>query len=192
MIKRDNRKYSICIVAGSEKDTHYKHLGKKDPAKCDSGQAKALKEAQRLANETGSKVTVLTSVYNVYPDNMGCIDGYSREEGCPGSLQGETTCEGCKSYRAMIAKVQNNLYDAGKNCEPLNLTEGGGDFVELSNEEHDAKAFEELANDGYQSPPVYETEEERYGSCAPTKEQMDMDFNRQTIEEIDAKLFGGE
>jgi len=91
MIKEDKRKYSICIVSGSPKDNHYKHLDSKRKAKLKKGKLEqllnlipyfnfkhketpvcsgldsALKEAQSLANQTGKKVTVLTSAYNVYP-----------------------------------------------------------------------------------------------------------------------------
>lgn len=80
MIKRDKRKYSINIVSGSSRDTFYKHLDPKKSVKKSildyifkntfpTGEEKALKEAQRLANRTGKKVTVLTSVYNVYPSD---------------------------------------------------------------------------------------------------------------------------
>jgi hypothetical protein len=68
MIKQDKRKYSICVVSRSSKDNHFKLLNKK--AGGDEGFQKALKEAQRLANQTGKKVTVLTSVFNVYPDKQ--------------------------------------------------------------------------------------------------------------------------
>lgn len=85
-IKKDKRAYSICIVSGSEKDNHYKHLDGKynntckkctgNPSlACDTcpnnhknGLYKALKEGQRLSNKTGRKVTVSTSCYNIYPD----------------------------------------------------------------------------------------------------------------------------
>ena len=64
MIKIDKNKFSVCIVRGSEKDTLYRHF---DTKECTGGK-KALEEAQRLANETGRKVVVLTSVFNVYPN----------------------------------------------------------------------------------------------------------------------------
>jgi len=79
MIKPDKRKYSICIVSKSPKDCHYKHLDplkhyEKDPDNSCigrlTGQEKALHEAQKLANKLGKKVTVLTSSYNVYPDEV--------------------------------------------------------------------------------------------------------------------------
>ena len=69
MIKADKRKFGVCIVA---QDQHYyKHLDAKkvvDRNTQPSGEEKAMKEAQRLANKLGKKVTVLLSKYNVYPD----------------------------------------------------------------------------------------------------------------------------
>ena len=72
MIKNDKRKFAICIAGGDAR--YYKHLDDKHlPFKDASamGINKAKKEAQRLANKTGKKITVLESAYNVYPDREG-------------------------------------------------------------------------------------------------------------------------
>jgi hypothetical protein len=65
-IKTDRNKFSINIVRHSSLDTFYRHFDSKEG----SGLNKALKEAQRLANETGKKVVVLQSIANVYPDTV--------------------------------------------------------------------------------------------------------------------------
>jgi len=82
-IKEDKRKFSICIASGDMR--YYKHLDSKNKRVCnglcneenekcasscvlETGLNKALIEAQRLANKTGKKVCVMSSVYNVFPD----------------------------------------------------------------------------------------------------------------------------
>lgn len=81
-IKEDKRRFSVCIASGDNR--YYKHMDDKKtkqsiesykiedfcidkPVLCTG---KALIEAQRIANKEGKKVTVLVSMYNVYPDKL--------------------------------------------------------------------------------------------------------------------------
>lgn len=64
MIKQDKNKFCVNIVRHSKLDAFYRHFDGKDGL----GIAKAMKEAQRLANETGKKVIIMQSIANVYPD----------------------------------------------------------------------------------------------------------------------------
>jgi predicted metalloendopeptidase len=66
MIKQDKNKFCINIVRHSNLDAFYRHFDSKEGAGLD----KAMKEAQRLANETGKKVVIMQSIANVYPDKV--------------------------------------------------------------------------------------------------------------------------
>jgi hypothetical protein len=85
MIKTDKNKFSINIVRHSSLDTFYRHFDDKEGCGLD----KAMKEAQRLANETGKKVIVLQSVANVYPDEVLKQDNMKMF----GSVTGRFSCK---------------------------------------------------------------------------------------------------
>ena len=115
-VKKDKRRYSICVAQG---DTRYhKHIGKEQGEKV--GLESALREAQRLANQTGKKITVLTSKYNVYPEKLMTIEEWVNKEDLIIEVTNHYTkphYTGRILYKQMVAKTKCSSNTIHEICE---------------------------------------------------------------------------